>query len=166
MFHYLDQKQIGIDTSFPQSWVSSVSFLLLFIFRLCVCFSLGVAFTQHLWRVVRLAPVKVLDLDRYHSIQTDILVLLHPRAIFGAPILFVMASIGLLVGVVVLFLLGALTVESRKFDYVFGQTVGTYNGSYMGNGSIEDALDQSLSHSNSMMMQYMYVEVKTKHSTD
>jgi hypothetical protein len=68
-----------------------------------------------------------------------------------------MASIGLLVGVAMIFPPGALTVENRGFDQFLNQTVRTYNGSYMGDGSIEDALDQSLCQTFPLTMQYMYV---------
>jgi hypothetical protein len=55
LYAYLDDKRIDIDTSLPQSWVSAIALVFVNSFRLAICFSLGVAFTQLLWHRIRFA---------------------------------------------------------------------------------------------------------------
>lgn len=144
LFNHLNQKRIGIDTRFPQSWVSSTSLILVTAFRLCLCLALGNAFTQHLWRIVRINPVKVADLERYYSMQKDPLALLHLQVLLKAPSLYAMAFLGFSIGLAGIFPPGALTVESKGYQSVKSQNVGVFNASFMGNGSLENALDRSL----------------------
>jgi hypothetical protein len=157
LFNHLDQKRIGIDTELPQSWVSTLSLVLVTAFRLCLCLALGSAFTQHLWRVVRLNPVKVEDLDRYYSMQNDPRALFHPRVLLKAPSLCAMAFLGFTIGLAVIFPPGALTVKGKVYESIQSQSVGVFNASFMGNGSVDDAIDRSLvKHGTVYIPPYLY----------
>ncbi|KAF2731035.1 hypothetical protein EJ04DRAFT_567215 [Polyplosphaeria fusca] len=144
LFSLLNQKRVGIDTTIPQSWVSSASFVLVTTFRLCLGLALGDAFTQHLWRITRLNPIKVADLDRYYTIQREPLELLHWRVLFQVPSLYAMAFIGFSIGLATIFPPGALTVEGKLYQNLQNQSVGIFDASFMGNGSLNNALGQSL----------------------
>lgn len=161
LFSHLDQKRIGIDTKFPQSWVSSASLVLVAAFRLCLCLALGNAFTQHLWRIVRLNPVKVADLERYYNMQKDPFALLNLRVLLKAPSLYAMAFLGISIGLAGIFPPGALTVESRLYQSVHTQAVGVFNASFMGNGSLDNALDHSLLRRGRLLIPpYLYSPLK------
>jgi hypothetical protein len=129
--------------------------------RLCLCLALGNAFTQHLWRIVRLNPVKVADLDRYFSMQKDPLALLHSRVLLKAPSLYAMAFLGFSIGLAVVFPPGALTVEGKLYHSVQTQSVGVFNASFMGDGSLKNALDQSLLQRGRLFIPpYLYSPIK------
>lgn len=151
LFKHLDQKRVRIDTTVPQSWVASISLILVTTFRISICLSLGAAFTQRMWHIVRLNPIKVADLDKYFSMQRDALMLFCSRVLRQAPSLYAMVLIGFTIGLAVVFPPGALTVEGRLYQNVQPQTVGVFNASFMGNGSMSDALRWSLAWPNSMI---------------
>ena len=144
LFEHLDQKRIGVDTTIPQSWVSSISLVLVTMFRISLGLSLGAAFTQHLWRIVRSDPVKVGDLEKYYNMQRDALMLFHGRVLCKVPSLYTMALVGFSIGLAVVFPPGALIVEGKLYQHAESLSVGTFNASFMGNGTLSNALDQSL----------------------
>lgn len=76
--------------------------------------------------------------------QNDPRALLHPRVLRKVPWLYSMAFLGFSIGLAVIFPPGALTVEGKDFQSIQAQSVGVFNASFMGNGSLDDALDQSL----------------------
>ena len=97
-----------------------------------------------MWRIVRLNPIKVADLDKFFSMQRDALMLFHSKVLRKAPSLYAMTLIGFTIGLAVVFPPGALTVEGKLYQNVRHQSVGVFNASFMGNGSMSDALAWSL----------------------
>ena len=138
---YLDNKRVDIDTSLPQSWVPSIALVLVNSFRLAICFSLGVAFTQTLWRNIRVAPMTIADFDRLHFVQNDLRALLHMGVLRSAPALSTMAALSWLVTIVIIFPPGSITVVSKDFTSVLKQKVQVFDGASLGNGSYGAAME-------------------------
>jgi hypothetical protein len=139
VYTHLDDKQIDIDTSLPQNWVSAIALVLVNTFRLAVCFSLGVAFTQLLWRRIRTTSMPLGDFDRLQRLQTDLSVLLHPKILRVATVLSIAAILGWLVTIAMILPPGSLTVVAKTFNSTSEQRVPTFNSSFTGNGTFDSA---------------------------
>ncbi|PHH61648.1 hypothetical protein CDD81_8059 [Ophiocordyceps australis] len=61
----------GHGAHMEQSYVTTASMLLASAFGFFLRLSLGVAFTQHLWRLLRLMPFKVLTIESLFSLRTS-----------------------------------------------------------------------------------------------
>jgi hypothetical protein len=135
-FHaYLDGKRLDIDPTLQQSCVSLIALILVNAFRLAMCFSLAVAFTQLLWRRVRLAPMSIADFDRLPQLLNDLRVWSHCRNLHILPTLSIIAVLGWLITIVMIFPPGSLTVVSKEFLPETKKRVPTFNTSFIGNGT-------------------------------
>lgn len=74
----------------------------------------------------------------------DPLSLFHLRILLRSPTLYLMAFVGFSISSAVIFPPGALSVEGRMHESVQTQLVEIFDPSFMGNGSVEDALSRSL----------------------
>ncbi|KAH7109615.1 hypothetical protein B0J11DRAFT_235182 [Dendryphion nanum] len=122
-----------------QNWTSSVAFVLVNAFRLAICFSIGVAFSQHLWRIIRITPMTIINFDRSHYMRSDIKVLLDIDILTAMPALTIMMAVSWLTTLVIIFPPGALTVVSKRFDTTSSQQVPSFNGGFVGIGTWLDA---------------------------
>ena len=156
LFQYLNNRRVGIDTAIPQSWVTSISLVLANSFRLSVCFCIGVAFTQHLWRTVRVKSMSVGNLDQLHYLRNDITALFSTSLIRLSPTLVAMGCLGWLISIAAIFPPGAITVTSKLFDQVSDRSVPSFNSTYQGNGTVADAFENLLSSTKDTV--YTYVE--------
>lgn len=144
LFAYLNGKRLKADTSIPQAWVASLSLVLANAFRLCICFSLGVAFAQYLWCMIRSSDMRICDFERLHFIRSDPRALLHADTMRVAPILFAFAIMGWAVTIASIFPPGALTVTGANFTSVKDEIVPLFNGSFVGNGTWNSANEYML----------------------
>ena len=136
MFHVLDGRRVDGQDSFPQAYVTSVSILLANAFQVSLGCSLAVAFTQHLWRVLRTTSLTISSIDLLHRIRREIMPLLHPRTVVSTPLLNIMALSIWLLSILKIFPPGALTVISRPFVKIENSTVPTYDSRFLGNHSV------------------------------
>ncbi|KAH7396917.1 hypothetical protein DE146DRAFT_756604 [Phaeosphaeria sp. MPI-PUGE-AT-0046c] len=141
---YLHEKRVNVDTSFPQSGVSAIGLVLVNTFRLAICFSLGVAFTQILSRRLSLQSMRLGDYDRLQHLQNDLQAWLHPKIHRVVPMLSIIAIFGWLVSVAMILPSGSLTVEPKEFVSTSNQRVPTFNSSSAGNGTYASAFETLL----------------------
>lgn len=141
---YLHGKRVNVDTSFPQSGVSAISLVLVNTFRLAVCFSLGVAFTQILSRRISTGPMRLGDFDRLQHLQNDLKAWLYPSIHRVVPLLSIIAILGWLVSVAMILPSGSLTVEPMDFLTISEQRVPTFDSSFSGNGTYASAFESLL----------------------
>jgi hypothetical protein len=144
LYSYLDDKRINIDTSLPQSWVSAIALVFVNTFRLLICFSLGVAFTQLLWRRIRTTSMPLGDFDRLQQLRTDLRPLLHSKTLQKVSVLSIVAALGWLITVAMILPPGSLTVVAKTFSSVSEQRVPTFNSSFTGNGTFNGANEYML----------------------
>jgi hypothetical protein len=144
LYSYLDDKRINIDTSLPQSWVSAIALVFVNTFRMSICFSLGVAFTQLLWRRIRTTSMLLGDFDRLQCLQTDLRALLHPKTLRMVSILSIVAALGWLITAAMILPPGSLTVVAKTFRSETEQRVPTFNSSFTGNGTFVSANEYML----------------------
>jgi hypothetical protein len=144
LYTYLDGKRIDIDTALLQSWVSAIALVLVNTFRLAVCFSLGVAFTQLLWRRIRTTSMPLGDFDRLEQLQINLRAMLHPKTLRMVYVLSIVAVLGWLITIAMILPPGSLTVVAKKFNSETEQRVLTFNSSFTGNGTFESASEYML----------------------
>ncbi|KAF2502749.1 hypothetical protein BU16DRAFT_498544 [Lophium mytilinum] len=139
VFVFLDRKRTDGPHSIPQSYVAALSHLLGLLFRATLCSSLTVAFTQCLWHLMRIKTVKISSIDMLFQITKNPFLLVQPEVVKTAPILFILALFTLLLPLAITFPPGALIVVPSSVRSNYNATVPTYNGSFMGNGSVADS---------------------------
>ncbi|KAH7410524.1 hypothetical protein DE146DRAFT_361332 [Phaeosphaeria sp. MPI-PUGE-AT-0046c] len=128
LYQHLDGKRVDLDTSIPQSWLSSLALVLVTSFRVTICFALGVALTQALWQRIRAVPMSIADFDRMHYLRNDLLALAHKNTILLAPVIFTMAVLSWLVSIAIIFPPAAITITNRNFTVDTQQRVPTFDG--------------------------------------
>jgi hypothetical protein len=90
-----------------QSYVATLSHFLGLAFRTTLCASLAVAFTQYLWRLLRVKTMGVSSIEFLFKITSNPLLLTVPEVVRAAPILFVLALFTWILPVAVTFPPGA-----------------------------------------------------------
>jgi hypothetical protein len=138
LFVLLDHKPADGPDAFPQSYVAALSHLLGLIFRTSLCASLALAFTQSLWRLLRLETIEVSSIELLFKIMSDPFVLARPAIMKTAPLLFLLALFTWILPIAVVFPPGALIVVPAQLRHTYEAVVPTYNSSFVGNGSWHD----------------------------
>src|SRR5258706_598684 len=93
--HYLIFLRLNnqdVDSSIPQSWVTTISTALGRVFSLSLSVALGLAYTQLLWNKLRKIPAKVGTIDALFSMQANPLKLVNISVIKTAPLLWLAAA--------------------------------------------------------------------------
>jgi len=144
VFIVLNDKQADGPNSISQSYVATLSHFLGLLFRSCLCGALIIAFTQYLWRLLRIKTVKISSIERLFNITQNPFSLAHPAVVKTAPTLFILVLFTWILPVAITFPPGALTVVSKPVWSIYDTTVPTYNASFIGNGSFADAQLHSL----------------------
>jgi hypothetical protein len=144
VFIALDDKQADGPHSISQSYVATLSHLLGLIFRSCLCGALIIAFTQSMWRLMRIQTVKISSIELLFNIIQNPFVLAYPAVVQTAPMLFILVLFTWLLPIAITFPPGALIVVSKPVWSVYNTTVPTYNASFLGNSSLADAELHSL----------------------
>lgn len=117
-------------------------------FRLFLAASLGISFVQIVWKLLRVQPIQLGDLDNLLSVLSNPLQLGRFRLFWKAPVPFLCAIVFWCLPLAMVFPPGALTVETRTFTSVSENTVFTLDLAFLGyddtyDGMLETALWQT-----------------------
>lgn len=143
MFLTLDGKQTDAKGSLKQTHVAALSTLFVTLFGLSLAISLGVAFTQYLWHLLRTKPMTVTTIETLFAVRANPFLLFDWSGWAAAPLACTMATVAFLLAVVKIFPPGALTVESRMLESVGEGVMPTLKTDSIGNGTWGDALNHA-----------------------
>ncbi|KAF2745377.1 hypothetical protein M011DRAFT_479202 [Sporormia fimetaria CBS 119925] len=113
-FQFLNGRPVD-DFAIGQSFVSTISLLLITAFRLCMVGCVGLCFAQHLWYVLRRTALPIFRVEQLFSVRSNPLILGNPRLLWTAPMLFSMAVYIWFIELAAVYPPGALVVESKPF---------------------------------------------------
>lgn len=135
LYIYLHDRKIDMDPTLQQSCVSLVALILVNTFRLAMCFCLAIAFTQIMWRRARLAPMSIADFDRLPQLLNDLSFLSRCSTLRIVPALSIIAALGWLVAIAMIFPPGSLIVVSKEYLPEIERRVPTFDSRFIGNGT-------------------------------
>lgn len=98
-------------TTLPQSYVTTLSLLLVTMFRAALVASIGICYAQYLWMVLRRQILEVKLIEELFQIRANALRLFNPTLLRYAPTLFLIAMISWLIPVATIYPPGAMVVE-------------------------------------------------------
>lgn len=131
-FQYLNGKFAdGSNRIMPQSYVSTSSNILATLFQILLQFSLGIAFVQYLWYLLRTSALQVSTIETLFNLRSSPFSIFQVTTLKRAPILtslvFKIWSLYLATS----FPPGAITVVSEVYTNVTLMTVPTFNASFV-----------------------------------
>jgi hypothetical protein len=118
----MDGKPASGENAISQTYVSAASQLLARLFGATLCASLAVAFTQHMWHVLRTNSVKVSTIELLFRIHDNIFLMAHPSPMTTTPLLFLLALIGWLAPIALIYPPGALIVVPTSISRAVNTT--------------------------------------------
>lgn len=130
MMRYLDGKPTDDKRYLAQPYVTSLSLLLVASFKTALCGSLAIAFTQHLWRVLRTNALSVSVIESLHGVRYNPLLLGKWQVGRSTPVLYVTALVMWLLAVAILFPPSALVVVRHDFQEQSSRVVPTFDTAY------------------------------------
>jgi hypothetical protein len=113
----------------PQSYLATISTLLVTFFSIALFSALSIAFTQYLWYIIRKSAHKVSALENLFGVQNNPLLLVNPSVIRASPVLFLLALFSTAFRVVITYPPGAITVVGQLFVNRAFMRVPTFNSS-------------------------------------
>ena len=116
MMKYLDGKPTDARKYLAQPYVSSLSLLLVASFKASLCASLAVAFTQHMWKVLRHRSLRLASIEPLHGVRYNPLLLTKWRLFVATPLLYLMATNMLLLAITILFPPSSLVIILHPFE--------------------------------------------------
>lgn len=117
----LDTKRIS------QPQISSIALLLVTSFKAAVTASVGSCFVQHLWFVLRGPETPISLVEQLFVFRNNVLAMGNWRAVWRAPILFLMALYIWCIGIAMAYPPGSLTVMSLAHKTTDSREVTTFN---------------------------------------
>ncbi|PCH05811.1 Hypothetical protein PENO1_017430 [Penicillium occitanis (nom. inval.)] len=143
-FRWLDEQQVD-EYGFSQPFVTGVSYFLVNGFRLFLAAALGISFVQIVWKLLRVQPIQLGDLDNLLSVLSNPLQLGRVNLFWRAPVPFLCAIVFWCLPIAMVFPPGALTVETWTVLSESGNTVSTLDLAFAGYGeTYEDMLEAAL----------------------
>lgn len=130
LFRYLDNKSVQLHHNL-QTYITTTSNLLAYLFTASIKIALAVAFAQHLWHIMRRSEMKVSTIEMLFSIRSNPLRLFRINSIKKTWILFSLAVLLYIIPIATSFPPGALTVRSTSPVEIVPSKVPTYNGSFV-----------------------------------
>lgn len=140
IFAYLDGRVIGSghepsppdSTSVPQSYVTTTSLILVTGFRAALVASVGIAYTQYLWKNLRSRFLSVGYIEELFQIRSNPFRLLNYALLRLTPTLLVVATFSWLVPIAMIYPPGALVVglDTRNVAESFNVSVFRPNNTY------------------------------------
>jgi hypothetical protein len=127
---YLDGKPTDGRKYLGQPYVTSLSLLLVSSFKALLSGALAVAFTQHVWRILRHTPLRVSIIESLYGVRSNPLLLWNWRLLLTTPLLYLMAVVIWMLTIVVLFPPSALTVTLYQFKKEGSLLVSTFDAAY------------------------------------
>jgi hypothetical protein len=114
-------------------------------FRLFLAAALGISFVQIVWKLLRVQPIQLGDLDNLLSVLSNPLQLGRVNLFWRAPVPFLCAIVFWCLPIAMVFPPGALTVETWTVLSESGITVFTLDLEFAGyGGTYEDMLETAL----------------------
>jgi hypothetical protein len=126
MMRYLDGKPADDKRYLAQRYVTSMSLLLVAAFKASLCSALAIAFTQHMWKILRNEALRVSSIESLHGVRFNPFLLGKWRVFYATPLLYLMAIIMWLLAIAVLFPPSALTIVNHRFEEENFRLVPTY----------------------------------------
>lgn len=115
LFRYLSGKEADGPTRIaPQAYVTTASNILANTFGFLLRASLGIAFAQHLWRILRASALKVSTIEELFNLRSNPLVQFKFSALRAAPLLCALAALMWASQFVTSFPPGAITVTAVR----------------------------------------------------
>ncbi|KAG9186785.1 hypothetical protein G6011_09893 [Alternaria panax] len=99
-----------------QSIVIAISLLITTLFKACLVASIGLSFTQHLWKIFRQKLLRISQIEQLFHIRSNPLELAKVKIITTTPFLFFMAIFVWLLPLAVIYPPSSLTVTSRPYS--------------------------------------------------
>jgi succinate dehydrogenase/fumarate reductase cytochrome b subunit len=130
MMNALDGKPTDSKRYLTQRYVTSLSLLSVAAFKASLCASLAVAFTQHLWKIMRHRALQVSSIESLHGVRYNPLLLAKWRLILATPFLYLIAVIMWVLAIAILFPPSALTISMRPFEVSTPTLVPFFDASY------------------------------------
>lgn len=115
----------------PQSYVSTLSNISATSFQFTLQLSLGTAFVQYLWYLLRVRAFQTSTIENLFSIRTSPFKLLHLSSLRGAPLLVSLAILIWTIYISTSFPPGAISIETKINKITKPSTVLTFNASYV-----------------------------------
>jgi hypothetical protein len=117
------------------------------------------AFTQCLWRLLRMQFIKISSVEVLFSVARNPLLLYHLELLILTPTICLLVLFMWLLPIAVTFPPGALVVVPAHTSSVQVRDVPTYNASFIGNSSVTDSSAKALAivRGASSMLVYTYV---------
>ncbi|KUL82829.1 hypothetical protein ZTR_09601 [Talaromyces verruculosus] len=143
-FRWLDEQQLD-EYGFSQPFVTGVSYFFVNGFRLFLAAALGISFVQIVWKLLRVQPIQLGDLDNLLSVLSNPLQLGRVNLFWRAPVPFLCAIVFWCLPIAMVFPPGALTVETWTVLSESENTVFTLDLEFAGYGeTYEDMLETAL----------------------
>jgi hypothetical protein len=114
LFQYLDGRTVD-GFRIRQSFVTTLSLLLITAFRISILGSVGLCFAQHLWHVLRQTALPIFRIEQLFTIRSNPLLMGNPKIFWTAPLLFSMAVYIWFIELAAVYPPGALTVVSQPY---------------------------------------------------
>lgn len=115
MMRTLNGKPTDDKKYLAQPYVTSLSVLLVAIFKASLSGSLAIAFTQRLWKLLRSEPLRVSMIESLHGVRHNPFLLGKWQIVSKTPLLYTMALLMWMLAVVILFPPSALTIVLHGF---------------------------------------------------
>lgn len=139
LFRWLNEQEVDHSSGLSQPFVTGLSYFFVNGFRLLLAASLGISFVQMVWKLLRVRPIQLGDLDNLLSILSNPLQLGRVSLFWRAPVPFLCAVVFWCLPIAMVFPPGALTVETRTLTTVSENTVSTFDPAF-GDGTYDDML--------------------------
>jgi hypothetical protein len=104
--------------SIRQSHVTTISLVLVTAFKGCVKVAIGVAFSQHMWHVIRNKAFAIQHIEQLFTLRSNLVDILKVQKGLAAPMLFAMAVFVWILPLAPIYPPSALTVSSKSFTYI------------------------------------------------
>lgn len=145
LFRYLHEREVDFNSSgIGQPFVTGLSYFFVNGYRLLLAASLGISFVQIVWKLLRVRPVRLGDLDDLLSVLSNPLQLGRVRLLWRAPVPFLCAIVFWCLPIAMLFPPGALTVETTSATTSFEGPVFTLDLAFVGSYKYDIMLETAL----------------------
>jgi hypothetical protein len=104
-------------TQIPQSYVTTISLALVTAFRAALIASIGICYTQYLWRKLRCEFSEVGLIEELFQVRANVFRLANPTLIRYAPVLCLIATLSWLLPVAMIYPPGALIVDLESYRF-------------------------------------------------
>jgi hypothetical protein len=133
-------------TRIPQTYVTTVSLVLVTAFRAALIACISSCYTQYLWKELRSQLLKVSLIEELFRIRSNPFRLLNQYLVRNTPILVLVAGISWLIPVATVYPPGALIVsmDTRILENVINISVFQPNKTYLLKDDVEDTYTNGL----------------------